>query len=161
MEELDNKQAVRGVEVHIFALERESCYNSAEHIVAASNPIVSREHAKKRVTNKRKEKVDEKMKELVFIGGVELVDLDNYDVTDRKLQYDSTDSDDDDSPNIDGVGVCDGPRLCSQTMDLNIESTSRSVAPEVGEHSEPHTMPTTSIDNPFLMQLVRPFIQML
>jgi hypothetical protein len=87
------------------------------------------------------------MKEPVFIGGVELVDLDNCDVTDRKLQYDSTDSDNNESPNADGVGVRDGPGSCSQTMDSNDEPASRWVAPEVGEYFEPHTTPTTSIDN--------------
>jgi hypothetical protein len=99
------------------------------------------------VTDKGKEKVDEKMKELVFIGGVELVDLDDCDVTERKVQCDSTNSDDDESPNADGVGVRDGLGSCSQTMDSNDESTSRSVALEVGEHSGPHTTPTTSIDD--------------
>jgi hypothetical protein len=88
------------------------------------------------------------MKEPVFIGGVELVDLDNCDVTDRKLQYDSTDSDNNESPNADGVGVRDGPGSCSQTMDSNDEPASRSVAPEVGEYSEPHTTPTASVEDP-------------
>jgi hypothetical protein len=111
------------------------------------NPVASREPIGERITDKGKEKVDEKMKELVFIRGVELVDLDDCDVTDRKLQYNSTNSDDDESSNADGVGVHDGPRSCSQTMDSNDEPTSKSVAPEVGEHSEPHTTPTTSIDD--------------
>jgi TPP-dependent indolepyruvate ferredoxin oxidoreductase alpha subunit len=34
-------------------------------------------------------------------------------------------------------------------MEANDESTSRSVAPEVGEHSEPHTMPTVAVEDPF------------
>jgi hypothetical protein len=113
------------------------------------NPVAGREPAVERVTDKGKGKVDAKMKEPVFIGGIELVDLDDCDVTDRKLQCDSTDSDDDEGPNADGVGVRDGPGSCSQTMDSNDESASRSVAPEVGEHSEPHTTPTASIDDPF------------
>jgi hypothetical protein len=146
-EELDNQQAARNAEAHVLAPERESSHDLAERAVAASNPIVSREPAGERVTDKGKEKVDEKLKEPVFIEGVELVDLDNCDVTDRKLQCDSTNSDDDKSPNADDVGVHDGPGSCSQTMDSNDEPASRSVALEVGEHSEPHTTPTTSIDD--------------
>ena len=83
------------------------------------------------------------MKELVFIGGVELVDLDDCDVTDKKLQYDNTNSDDNNSPNMDDVGVRDGLGSCLQTMDSNDEFASRSVALEVGEHSKPHITPTT------------------
>ena len=33
-------------------------------------------------------------------------------------------------------------------MDANVESVSRLVSPKVGEHSEPHTTPIASIDNP-------------
>jgi hypothetical protein len=99
------------------------------------------------VTDKGKEKVDEKMKELVFIGGVELVNLDDCDVTDRKLQCDSSDSDDDESPNADSVGIRAGLGSCSKTMDSSDEPTAKSVAPEVREHSEPHTMPTAFIDD--------------
>jgi hypothetical protein len=43
------------------------------------------EPAGEHVTDKGKEKVDEKMKEPVFIGGVELIDLNDCDVTDRRL----------------------------------------------------------------------------
>ena len=92
--------------------------------------------------------MEEKKKEPVFIGSVELVDLDDCDVLDRKLQCDNIDSDDVKDPNADDIGVRDGPRLCSQTMDANDESTSRSVTPEIGEHSEPHTMPTAFVEDP-------------
>jgi hypothetical protein len=91
---------------------------------------------------------EEKKKEPVFIGGVELVDLDDCDVPYRKLQCDSTDSDDDEDPNVDGIGICDGPGSCSQIMEANDESASRLVAPEVGEHSKPHTTPTTAVEDP-------------
>jgi hypothetical protein len=146
-EELDNQQAARNVEAHDLAPERKSSHDSAERAVTASNPVASRELAGESVTDKGKEKVDEKMKEPVFIGGVELVDLDDCDVTNRKLQCDSTDSDDNKSSNAGSVGVRDGPGSCSQTMDSNDEPVSRAVAPEVGKHSEPHTTPTTSIDD--------------
>jgi hypothetical protein len=87
------------------------------------------------------------MKEPVFIGGVELVDLDDCDVTNRKLQCDSTNSDDDESPNAVGVGVRDGPGSCSKTMDSSNEPAARSVVPEVGEYFEPYTMPIAFIDD--------------
>jgi hypothetical protein len=137
-EELDNQQAAPNAETHVFAPERESSQNIAEHMVA-SNPVASREPVVERITDKGKEKVDEKAKEPVFIGVVELVDLDDCDVTNRKLQCDSIDSDDDEGPNAGGIGVHDGPGSCSQTMEANIELASMSVVPEIGEHSEPHT----------------------
>ena len=81
------------------------------------------------------------------IGGVSLVNLDDCDVIDNKLLCNSSDLDNDVSPNVNGVGVHDGPGSCLQTMDANVESTSRLVSLEVGEHSEPHITPTTSINN--------------
>jgi hypothetical protein len=147
--ELENQQALSNAEAHVFAHERESSHDSAECGIAASYPISSTEPAAKRVTDKGKEKVNEKMKEPVFIRGVELVDLDDCDVTYRKLQCDNTDLDDDESPNADGVGVRDGPGLCSKSMDSSDELAAKSVAPEVGEHSEPHITPTAFIDDAF------------
>jgi hypothetical protein len=73
--------------------------------------------------------MEEKKKEPVFIRGVELVDLDDCDIPDRKLQCDSTDLDNDKGPNADAIRVRDGPGSCSQTMDANDELASRSVAP--------------------------------
>ena len=138
-EEVDNEQAVRGTEAH----------DSVERAGAASNPIASREHAGERISDKGKVKVDEKMKEPMYIGGIPLVDLDDCNVTDNKLLCDSFDSNNDVSPNVDSVGVCNGLGSCSQTMDANVEITSRLVSLEVGEHSEPHITATASIDNPF------------
>jgi hypothetical protein len=109
--------------------------------------LQARSLQRERVTDKGKEKVDEKIKEPMFIRGIELVDLDDCDVTDRKLQCDSTDSDDDESPNTNGVGVRDGPGSCSKTMDSSDEPAARSVVLEVGEHSEPQTTPTAFIDD--------------
>ena len=94
------------------------------------------------------EKVNEKIKKQVFIRGVPLVDLDDCDITNNKLLCNSSNLDDNISPNADGIGVCDGLGLFLQTMDSNIESASRLVAPEVGEHFEPHTTPIASIDDP-------------
>ena len=84
----------------------------------------------------------------MFIKGIPLIDLHDCDVTNNKLLCNSSDSNDDDSPNVNSIGFCNGPRSYLQTMDSNIESTSRSVALEIGEHSEPYTMSTASIYDP-------------
>ena len=152
-EEVDNQQAMRGAETHVPALEIDdsaelAIHESAVRAGAASNPIMSTEHARERVKDKEKEKVDERMKEPVYIRGVLLVDLDNMEVSDKDLMIDTSKSDDDVSPNPDGIGIRGGPRSCSQTMDSNVEFASRLVALEVEEHCEPHTTPTASIDDP-------------
>ena len=144
-EELDNQQVVHSAKAHVLSPEKESSHDSAKHAAVASNPIMSKEHARERIKDKGKEKINEKMKEPVFIEVVEFVDLDNYDATDKKLQCDSIDSNDNDCPNADGIGVRNGPGLYLQTMDSNDESASRLVALEVEEH---YTMPTASIDDP-------------
>ena len=116
-EELDNQQALCNVEAHVPEPEIDDSAERVVHELAArvratSNPIMSMEHAGVHVKDKRKEKVDERMKELVYIGGVSLVDLD-IEVTDKDLMMDSSESDDNVSPNPDSVGVRDGPRSSS------------------------------------------------
>jgi hypothetical protein len=44
----------------------------------------------------------------VFIHGVELVDLDDCDISDRRLQYDSKDTDNNEAPNREEMDVDDG-----------------------------------------------------
>jgi hypothetical protein len=83
-EELDNQQAAPNVEAHVLASERESSQGTAERALAASNPDANSKAVPERVMNKGKEKMEEK-KEPMFIGGVELVFLDDCDVPDRKL----------------------------------------------------------------------------
>ena len=61
---------------------------------------------------------------------------------------DNSNLDDNISPNMYGIGVHLDPESCSQTLDSNVESASRLVAPIVGEHPEPHTTPTASINDP-------------
>jgi hypothetical protein len=147
-EELDNQQAAPNAKGHVLALERESSQVIAERAVAASNPDADSEAVPERVTDKGKQKVEEKTKEPVFIEGVELADLDDCDVPDRKLQCDNTNSDDDEGPNAGGIGVHDGPGSCLQTMEANDESASMLVAPEVGEHSEPLTTAIAVVEDP-------------
>jgi hypothetical protein len=81
-EELDDQQAAPNGEAHVLALERESSQGTAERAVAASNPTADSGAVAERVTDKGKEKMEEKKKEPVFIGGIELVDLENCKVPD-------------------------------------------------------------------------------
>jgi hypothetical protein len=67
-----------------------------------------------------KDKEEEKKKESVFFMGVELVNLDDCDVPDRKLQCDSDDTDDDDAPKPEGMDVGDGGASSSQCLDPNL-----------------------------------------
>ena len=106
-----------GAEAHVLVPEIDDsaervAHDSTKRVGAASNPIASKEHIRERVTDKGKKKVDEKMKEPVFIRGILLVDLDDCDVTDNKLLCDSSDLNDDVSLNADSVRIHNGPRLC-------------------------------------------------
>ena len=128
-EEMDNQQAVHGAQAHVLALEindlaERAVHESTARIGAALNPIMSMEHAEERAKDKEKEKIDERMKEPVYIGGVPLVNLDDIEVSDKDLMIDTYESNDNISPNPDEVGVCGGLGSCSQTMDSNVESTS-------------------------------------
>ena len=58
-EELDNQQALRGVEAHVLVLEidnsaEHAAHDSVERAGATSNPIASREHVGEHVTDKGK-----------------------------------------------------------------------------------------------------------
>jgi hypothetical protein len=57
-----------------------------------------------------------KKKEPVFLGGVELVDLDDCDVPDRRLQCDIEDSDDEDVPNREEMDADVRAPSCGQTV---------------------------------------------
>jgi hypothetical protein len=60
------------------------------------------------VDGKGKDKMEEKKKEPVFFMGVELVDLDDCDIPDRKLQCDSDDTDDDGAPKLEDMDIGGG-----------------------------------------------------
>jgi hypothetical protein len=53
-----------------------------------------------------------KKKEPVFLGGVQLVDLDDYDVPDRRLQCDSEDTDNEEVSNREEMDVDIGAPSC-------------------------------------------------
>jgi hypothetical protein len=71
------------------------------------------------IKEKGKEKVEEKKKETVFFKGVELVDLDDCNVPDMRLQCDNDDTDDDDAPNPEDMDVGDGGASSSQRLEPN------------------------------------------
>ena len=52
--------------------------------------------------------------------GVELVDLDDCDVLDKKLQCNSDDTDDDDAPKSEGMDVGDGGASTTQCLEPNL-----------------------------------------
>jgi hypothetical protein len=67
--------------------------------------------------------VEEKKKEPVFFKGVELVDLDDCDVLDRKLQCDSDDTNDDDVPKPKGMDIGSGGTSSSQCLESHLGPT--------------------------------------
>jgi hypothetical protein len=87
------------------------------------------------VDEKGKEKVEEKKKEPVFFKGVELVDLDDCDVRDLKLQCDSNDTTNDDSPNPEDMDVGDGGASSSQCLGPNLDPAPELVQSAVPVHS--------------------------
>jgi hypothetical protein len=88
------------------------------------------------VEGKGEEKVEYKNKELVFIGGMELVKLDDCKVPDMRLHYDSDDTDDNNAPNLEDVDVSSGAVLCLQTMDPNSGPTTEPMPYAAVVHSE-------------------------
>jgi hypothetical protein len=97
------------------------------------------------IDGKGKEKVEEKKKEPVFFMGVELVDLDDCDVPDRKLQCDSDDTDDDDAPKLEGIDVGDGGASSSQCLEPNFGPVAEPVPSAIPVHSKHPSEATPSI----------------
>ena len=75
------------------------------------------------IDEKDKKKVEKKKKDLVFFQAVELVDLDDCDVPDMRLQCNNKDMDDDDALNPDDMDVGDGGASNSQCLEPNIGPT--------------------------------------
>ena len=71
------------------------------------------------VDKKGKEKVEKKKKEPILFKGAELVDLDDCDVPDMKLQCNSNDTDDNNAPNPENMDVGNGGAFSSQCLELN------------------------------------------
>ena len=62
----------------------------------------------------------EKKKELVFFKGVELVDLDDCNIPDMRLQCNNKDMDYDDAPNLEDMDVGNSSASSLQCLELNI-----------------------------------------
>jgi hypothetical protein len=78
-----------------------------------------------------------KKKEPLFVGGVELVDLDNCDVPDMRLQYESEDTDDDEAPNREDMDVDVGPPSYAQTVRPSSSTASAQVSPAIPVQTDP------------------------
>jgi hypothetical protein len=70
--------------------------------------------------------------------GVELVDLEDYDVPDRKLQCNNNDTDDDNALKSEGMDVSDGSASSLQYLELNFGPLAELVPTAVSVHSEHH-----------------------
>jgi hypothetical protein len=78
-----------------------------------------------------------KKKEAVFLGGVELVDLDDCDVPDRRLQCDSEDTNDDKAPNREDMDVDVSAPSCVQTVGPSSSTASAQVLPAIPVQTDP------------------------
>ena len=100
------------------------------------------------VGNKKgKEKVEEKRKELVFFKGILLVDLDECDVSNNRLNCDSDDLDDDNAPNPEYMDVGDGGASSLQYLEPNTGPTVEPLQSSVQVHSDCSSEPTPSSTN--------------
>jgi hypothetical protein len=100
------------------------------------------------IDGKEKEKVEEKKKKPIFIRGVELVDLDDYNVLDMKLHCHSNDTDENDVLNPKGMNVGDGGDSSSQSLEPNLGPATEPVPSIVPIHSERPSEATASVLDP-------------
>ena len=75
------------------------------------------------VDEKGKEKVEEKKKEPVFFKGMELVDLNDCNVPNMRLQCNNNDTDDDDAPNPENMDADNGDASSLQCLEPNTGPT--------------------------------------
>jgi hypothetical protein len=101
-------------------LDRSPSPSVDAQLASDAHPIQDNDAGVDAVDEMAKDKEEEKKKELVFFMGVELVDLDDCDVPDRKLQCDSNDTDDNDASKPEGMDVGDGGASSSQCLDPNL-----------------------------------------
>jgi hypothetical protein len=78
-----------------------------------------------------------KKKEPVFLGGAELVDLDDCNVPDRRLQCDNKDIDNEEAPNWEEMDVDVGAPSCVQTVRPSSSTASAQVSPAVPIQTDP------------------------
>jgi hypothetical protein len=89
-----------------------------------------------------------KRKEPVFLGGVELVDLDDCDVPDRRLQCDSEDTDDEDVPNREEMDADVGAPSCGQTVGPSSSTASAQVSAAVPLQTDPLVESSVGFSDP-------------
>jgi hypothetical protein len=68
--------------------------------------------------------------------GVELMDLSDYEVLNKKLHCNSDNTDDKEVPNPEGMDVGDGARSCLQILGLDLGRATKSVPTLVEVHTE-------------------------
>ena len=78
-----------------------------------------------------------KRKKPVFLEGVELVDLDDCDISNRRLQCDSEDTDDEKASNREDMDVVVGAPSCVQTIWPSSSTTLAQVSPVVPVQTDP------------------------
>ena len=106
------------------------------------------------VDKKGNEKVEEKKKEPVLFMGVELVDLDDCDVFDMRLQCNSDDMDDNNAPNPEDMDVNVGGASSSQCLEPNIGPAIEPLQSSIRVHSDHPFEAIPSIHDP-LFNVVR------
>jgi hypothetical protein len=89
-----------------------------------------------------------KKKEPVFLEGVELVDLDDCDIPDRRLQCDSEDTDNEEAPNREEMDVDVGTPSCVQTVGPSSSNASAEVSPTVPIHTNPLVESSSGFKDP-------------
>jgi hypothetical protein len=102
-----------------------------------------------------------KKNEAMFLGGVELVDLDDCDVPDRRLQCDSKYTDDDEAPNREDIDVDVGAPSCGQTVGPSSSIASAQVSPAVPVQTDPLVESSCGFPDPLFNAAGKPPIRML
>jgi hypothetical protein len=94
------------------------------------------------------EKVGEKKNDPVWIKGVQLIDLSDCEVPNKKLQCNSDDIDDEEVPNPNGMDVGNDTRSCLQTLEPDLGMATEPVPIPLGIHSEPLSKVSAAIMDP-------------
>jgi hypothetical protein len=106
-------------------------------------------------------KVEQKKKGLMFIGDVELVNLDDYKVLDKRLQCDNNNTDDKDIMNPEGMDVDNGAASCLQNWELDMGTQQSRCLLQWQSLVSLLERQVLLLWTCFSMQLERPLIQML
>ena len=80
--------------------------------------------------------MEKKKKEPIFFKDIELVDLDDCDVPDMRLQCDSNDTDDNNAPNQEDMDVGDIGVTNSQCLERNTGPATETLQSSIQVHSD-------------------------